>query len=261
MMRGVILGDGPMGRAVAAALAAESDWAAEVRGRPVSPSGHEFPILARADVVFDFSRGGEVAANLRRALDAGCTAFVIGTTGWDADRELVDAWLHDRGAAGVASANFSLGVALFTQLIESATRLFGPLDTFDPYLMEWHRRGKADRPSGTAKELTRRILAAHPRKQRPAESGRLGSAAPDELEVAVIRAGSSPGMHLVAFDSPGETVELRLTARDRSAYADGAVAAARWVVVGNRAPGLHPFDAVVADLTAEHAAHTFPVPV
>jgi dihydrodipicolinate reductase len=54
----------------------------------------------------------------------------------------------------------------------------------------------------------------------------------------------------VTFDGPGESVELRLTARDRTAYADGALAAARWLVREQRAPGLHPFDAVVDDLLA-----------
>ena len=36
-------------------------------------------------------------------------------------------------------------------------------------------------------------------------------------------------MHLVGFDAAGETVELRLTARDRSAYAAGILAAADWL--------------------------------
>ena len=54
----------------------------------------------------------------------------------------------------------------------------------------------------------------------------------------------------MTFDGPGESVELRLTARDRTAYADGALAAARWLVEETRGPGLHPFDAVVDDLLA-----------
>ena len=70
------------------------------------------------------------------------------------------------------------------------------------------------------------------------------------LEVAGIRAGAAPGSHLVTFDGPGESIELRLTARDRSAYADGALAAARWLTTERRAPGMHPFDAVVDDLLA-----------
>jgi 4-hydroxy-tetrahydrodipicolinate reductase len=75
----------------------------------------------------------------------------------------------------------------------------------------------------------------------------------DDLEVVSIRAGASPGMHLVGFDAAGETVELRLTARDRSAYAAGILAAADWLTRAPRAPGIHPFDPVVDELLARPA--------
>jgi dihydrodipicolinate reductase len=52
-------------------------------------------------------------------------------------------------------------------------------------------------------------------------------------------------MHLVGFDALGETVELRLTARDRSAYAVGILAAADWLTRAPRTPGIHTFDPVV----------------
>ena len=61
-------------------------------------------------------------------------------------------------------------------------------------------------------------------------------------------------MHLVGFDSPGETIELRLTARDRSAYAAGALAAADWLSRTTRPAGIHPFDEVVDELLAAPAA-------
>ena len=122
------------------------------------------------------------------------------------------------------------------------------IDAFDPYLVEWHRRTKADRPSGTARDLSRRILAGHPRKRRISDASRDGAPEPDELDVAVLRAGASPGMHLVGFDAPGESVEMRLTARDRSAYALGALAAADWLLRQPRAPGFHSFEDVVDDV-------------
>ena len=73
---------------------------------------------------------------------------------------------------------------------------------------------------------------------------------PADLEVVSIRAGASPGMHLVGFDAVGETVELRLTARDRTAYATGVLAAADWLRRIARAPGIHTFDPVVDELLA-----------
>jgi 4-hydroxy-tetrahydrodipicolinate reductase len=123
--------------------------------------------------------------------------------------------------------------------VEDAARLFAPFSGFEPYVLEWHRRSKADRPSGTARELTRRLTANHPAA---------------EPEVAVIRAGSAPGMHLLGFDSASETIELRLTARDRSGYAAGALLAADWLAATPRTPGLHSFDAVVDELIAARRA-------
>jgi 4-hydroxy-tetrahydrodipicolinate reductase len=154
----------------------------------------------------------------------------------------VDALLRSTGASAVVASNFSLGVALFGRLVELAADLFGAVDGFDPYLVEWHRRGKVDRPSGTALDLGRRMVGRHPA---------IGSL--DDLEVASVRAGSSPGMHLVGFDAAGETMELRLTARDRSAYAAGILAAADWLSRASRAPGIHPFDAVIDELLAQPA--------
>jgi 4-hydroxy-tetrahydrodipicolinate reductase len=248
----IIFGDGGLGRAIAAALAESGEPAPLLLGRPLS-AAHDPAGLPRADVAFEASRGDAVASNVEATLAAGVRRLVIATTGWDGDRDRVAALVRDADAAAVVASNLSLGMALFARLVDAAVALFGPLEAFDPYLVEWHRRTKADRPSGTAKELSRRILAAHPRKRRLADPGRDGPPAPDELDVAVIRAGASPGMHLVGFDAAGETVELRLTARDRSAYAAGALAAAGWLLAEPRAAGLHPFDVVVDDLLAASA--------
>jgi 4-hydroxy-tetrahydrodipicolinate reductase len=244
-MHSIVAGDGGMGRAVAAALAGRGTPPLTILGMPASPSGHEPDRFSGAEVVFDFSEGDAVLSNVRAALGGGVRAFIIGTTNWASDREEVAAALGNYGATAVASANFSLGVMLFARLVEEAARLFGPFADYDPYLVEWHRRTKADRPSGTAIELSRRLIAAHPRKTRVAEPRASGAPAPEELDVAVIRAGAAPGMHLVGFDAPGESLEMRLTARDRSAYAAGAVTAAEWLLAEARSPGFHSFDEVV----------------
>ena len=232
-----ILGDGPLGRAVEM-MARERGADVRILGRPAT-GRHRLDDLAEPDVVVEASRGDAVGSNLAAALDAGCSRFVIATTSWAAARADVDAMLREHGAAAVAAANFSIGVVLFGRLVETAVELFGPLEAFDPYLLEWHRRSKRDRPSGTATDLARRIADGHPRL-----------AGPDDLEVVSVRAGASPGMHLVGFDAAGETVELRLTARDRSAYAAGTLAATDWLRRAPRAPGLHSFDPIVDELIA-----------
>ena len=232
-----ILGDGHLGWAVAAA-ASERGVRTPVVGRPPGRR-HDPTTFDGVDVVIDATVGSAVPANVEAALDAGVRRFVIATTGWADDQEWVDGRLRAEGATAVAASNFSLGVALFSRLVAVASELFGATDGFDPYLVEWHRRGKVDRPSGTSLELARRIVGRHP-----------SIASVDDLELVSLRAGASPGMHLVGFDAAGESIELRHTARDRSAYAVGVLAAADWLTRATRAPGIHPFDPVIDELLA-----------
>ncbi len=249
-MLSIVAGDGGMGRAITAALDGRGMPPLAILGLPDSADGHAPSRFRGAELVFDFTVGDAVAGNVRAALDGGVRHFVIGTTNWTGDRDRVARMLTERDAAAVASANFSLGVMLFARLVEDAARLFGPFAEYDPYLVEWHRRTKPDRPSGTALDLSRRLIAAHPRKTRVAEPMAQGSPAPEELDVSVIRAGAAPGMHLVGFDAPGESLEMRLTARDRSAYASGAVTAAEWLLAEPRTSGIHTFDEVVDSIIA-----------
>ena len=253
-MLSVVAGDGGMGRAVASALAGRGMPPLAILGMPDSAEGHSPDSFRNAEVLFEFTTGDAVLQNVRSALAGGVRHVVIGTTNWAGDRPAVEALLREYEAAAVASATFSLGVMLFARLVEDAARLFGPFAEYDPYLVEWHRRTKADRPSGTAIELSRRLIAAHPRKTRVAQPMAHGSPAPDELDVSVIRAGAAPGMHLVGFDAPGESLEMRLTARDRSAYASGAITAAEWLLAEPRASGFHSFDDVVDSIIAKQSA-------
>jgi 4-hydroxy-tetrahydrodipicolinate reductase len=226
----IVLGDGPLGRAIGAALA-ERGETARILGRP--GRGHHDPLdLSGADVVVDASRGEAVAANVEAALQAGVRRFVLATTGWQTDADRVAAALRRSGATGVAAPNLALGAALFLRLVDEAARLAGALGGFEPSILEWHRRSKADRPSGTAREIVRRLAPDLPI---------------DVDEVAVLRSGSMPGMHVVGLDGASETIELRLTARDRSGYAAGALVAIDWLRAEPRTPGIHSFDTVVDD--------------
>jgi 4-hydroxy-tetrahydrodipicolinate reductase len=233
-----ILGDGALGGAIASRLRDRGDIVS-VRGRPAT-GRHELATIAGSDLVVDASRGDAVASNLTVALAAGVRRFVVATTGWPDDRERIGAAMTRAGASAIVAPNLALGAAIFLRLVDEAAALAAALGGFEPSVVEWHRRTKADRPSGTAREIV----------------GRLGAHLPIELdEVAVVRSGSMPGMHAVALDGPSETIELRLTARDRSGYAAGALAAIDWLLAGPRSAGLIPFDRVVDDRIAAAAAN------
>jgi 4-hydroxy-tetrahydrodipicolinate reductase len=233
-----ILGEGPLGHAVADALGARGDVVA-VHGRPRS-GRHDAGAIRGSDVVVDASRGDAVLSNVTVALAAGVRRIAVATTGWEQDRERVASRAERLGATVVAAPNLALGAAIFLRLVSDAAHLAAAIGGFEPSVVEWHRRAKVDRPSGTARDIVRRLSDA--------------SLSIDPDEIAVVRSGAMPGQHTVALDGPSETIELRLTARDRRGYAAGAIAAIDWLVADTGRPaGIVPFDVVVDDLIARHS--------
>ncbi|HRE99342.1 MAG TPA: dihydrodipicolinate reductase C-terminal domain-containing protein, partial [Pirellulaceae bacterium] len=49
--------------------------------------------------------------------------------------------------------------------------------------------------------------------------------------------GDNPGEHVIVFGMLGETIELRVAASNRDCYAEGALAAARYLI--GRPAGLY----------------------
>jgi 4-hydroxy-tetrahydrodipicolinate reductase len=199
--------------------------------------------LAGADVAFEFSVPAEAERNVRTALEAGCPV-VCGTTAWQAGPELRRA-ARRTGAGAVIAPNFSVGMNLFYEIVREAAGRLGRAGLHDPYIVEWHHRGKLDAPSGTARALARVVTEADPRRERIVEGHPDGALPADALQVVGVRAGHEPGTHVVGFDGPHDGIRLEHRARGRSAFALGAVLAGEWVL-GRR--GIHGFDRVLADL-------------
>jgi 4-hydroxy-tetrahydrodipicolinate reductase len=262
-MRALILGRGNMGRGIRDALAARGDEVVAVLGRSTDDQRPDPAGLGPIDVAFEFSHGDDVLPNVEYALATGARAIVLGTTAWSNARPAVIRALEAADATLVDGPTYSVGTVLFGELAEQAARVFGRIDGFDPYILEWHRRAKADRPSGTAAAIATRLLPHLPRKSRARLAEGTTAPEPDTLEIVSLRAGASPGMHVVGFDAPGESIELRITARDRSAYVAGALLAADWLrEAKDRPTGIVRFDAVVRHLLEDPtpAPPTAPLP-
>lgn len=166
------------------------------------------------DVAIDFSTPTAVVENLPR-LAAHGVSVVIGTTGWSAHEPELRRLVERSGVGVVAAPNFSVGAVLFQALIERAAELFGRQPEFGAWVHELHHAAKRDAPSGTALALKAAMVRAG--YERP-------------VHVSSTRAGSIPGTHEVGFDGPYETVTLTHAVRDRTTFAYGALAAARWVI-------------------------------
>jgi 4-hydroxy-tetrahydrodipicolinate reductase len=250
-MRALITGTGNMGRAIAAALEARGDVIVAMTGRETGyPNADE---IGPADVSFEFSHDSTLLTHVDLALAAGCRAFVIGTTGWRASDEVgqaLTARLDAATARAVVAPTFSLGAVLFGDIAEYAARLFGSFSDYDPYLFEQHRAAKADRPSGTALAVAARLVPHLQAKREARLAAGSGAPDPDVLEVVALRAGSHPGMHTVGFDGPGEALEIRITARDRSAYVAGAILSADTLMEQPDRQGITEFTTLVHERTA-----------
>jgi 4-hydroxy-tetrahydrodipicolinate reductase len=166
-----------------------------------------------ADVAIDFSTAEAVPTTVP-LLAARGTSVVVGTTGWQAQEERMRTEVARSGIGIVAAPNFAIGVNLFVALVERAAELMAPSPDFGAYLHELHHVAKRDAPSGTA-------LAIEAALKRRGYAHR--------LDVASTRAGAIPGTHTLGFDAAAETITLTHTARDRTAFARGALEAARWV--------------------------------
>jgi 4-hydroxy-tetrahydrodipicolinate reductase len=102
---------------------------------------------------------------------------------------------------------------LFDAVVARAAELFSKHPEFGPFIHEAHHAAKKDAPSGTALLLKETVLRA-------------GVTA---VDMSSTRAGYIPGVHTVGFDGPAETITLTHSARDRTAFARGAILAAKWV--------------------------------
>jgi 4-hydroxy-tetrahydrodipicolinate reductase len=235
-----------MGRAISAALAARGDTVVATLGRDAART--DVMPLRPVDVAFEFTHAEAVVGHARVAAATGARVLVTGTSGWIGDQAIRDELGAIAAACDmriVAGATFSVATVLFTGIAVEAARRFGRFTDFDPYVFEHHRRTKPDRPSGTALAIAEAMLPHLRSKRRARLPEGQGAPDPETLEVVAIRAGASPGMHVVGFDAPGESIELRVTARDRSAYVAGALLAADTALAD---PGLPPGLITFADL-------------
>jgi len=193
--------------------------------------------LEGAGVAIDFTLPGPSLEHARRC-QARSVPLVVGTTGHD---EAGRAELGRIAASLplVVAPNMSLGVNLLFRLAETAAGALGV--EYDAEIVEAHHRHKVDAPSGTALGLGNAVargrgisldaVAVH------ARHGSTGARPDGAIGFAVIRGGDIVGDHRLIFAGPGERIELAHHAEDRSGFARGALAAARWLV--GRPPGLY----------------------
>jgi 4-hydroxy-tetrahydrodipicolinate reductase len=210
-----IIGDGKMGQSIRDLALARGWTIAAFIGEKESAGGKGITraMLGTAQVAVEFTEPRAAVANTVATLRAG-VPIVVGTTGWYEQLPEVTKVANESGAAMLWSPNFSLGVNVLLEVARYAGTLMRHLQGFDAHIVETHHSAKKDAPSGTAIAL--------------------GKAASDGLDrpipITSIRTGSVPGTHELIFDARFEQLSLNHVARDRLVFAEGALAAAAWLI-------------------------------
>ena len=227
---------GRMGQAIIAAVNARPDLSLAARFDRPGPTVDDLTACA---VIIDFSSPAASAALATQAAARGGPALIIGSTGLSAEEDAAIV-AAARSVAIVRSGNFSLGVNVLAGVVRETARRLSALD-WDIEITEAHHRRKVDAPSGTALMLAEAAaggrgvaladVAVH------ARHGLTGPRPDGAIGFAVLRGGGVVGEHAVVFAAEDEILTLSHSARDRSLFARGALAAALWLP--GKPPGLY----------------------
>ncbi|MEZ4956902.1 MAG: 4-hydroxy-tetrahydrodipicolinate reductase [Saprospiraceae bacterium] len=192
--------------------------------------------LKRADVAIEFSRPETAFQNVANCLEIGLP-IISGTTGWlDQLSAAKKICLEQKGAFLYAS-NFSVGVNVFFALNKYLASLMSGHSQYNVSMEEVHHVEKLDYPSGTAITLAEGILSNT--KEKKIWEGRLeqqenkNEPVEDDGSKLIItskRIDSVPGTHIVKWSSSIEQIEISHVAHSREGFAEGAIAAAEWII-------------------------------
>ena len=132
------------------------------------------------------------------------------------------------------SGNFSVGIALLASLARQTARMFPDADI---EIVESHHNQKLDVPSGTALMLARAIREARPEAEFLVGRHENGKREKKEIGIHSLRMGNTVGIHEIIVNTGTQIITLKHEAQDRSLFAEGALAAAAFLV--EQAPGLY----------------------
>jgi 4-hydroxy-tetrahydrodipicolinate reductase len=209
----LILGRGKTGSLVAE-VAAQRKHHVQIAGSKENATGAALTPekLRDIDTIIDFTTPHSVVAHIEACVQAGKN-LVVGTTGWDKDRDHVKKLVEQNGTGCIFSPNFSIGVNLFLEVARAAAAALR--HDYSGQIFERHHASKKDAPSGTAISLQQVIKEACSEKEA--------------LEITSFREGEVVGLHEVVLESYSDRIYLCHDAKSRHGFAEGAVRAAEWL--------------------------------
>ena len=195
-------------------------------------------VTAPADCIIDFSNHAGTA-DLTAYAAQKKLPLVIATTGHT--RQELEAIREAAKQIPVFySGNMSLGIALLTRLARQTAAMFPNADV---EIVESHHNQKLDVPSGTALMLAKAVQEARPQSHLLVGRHENGKRTKEEIGIHSLRMGNTVGIHEVIVNTGTQIITLKHEAQDRSLFAEGALAAAAFLI--GKDPGLYNMDDMV----------------
>jgi len=227
-----------MGRLICAALGDGVIGKVSIDGENGVPKSFEELGAVSADVVIDFSHHSAAAAVLAYAKKIGAAA-VIGTTGHTPEEKALIFAAAEEIPVFYAG-NVSLGIAVLCRLVKEAVAFFPEADI---EIVEVHHIRKVDAPSGTARMLFNAVKEVRPDAVENCGRSGEGKRTQNEVGIHALRMGSVVGIHEVHITTQNQSLVLKHESGSRAMLADGAVAAARFMV--GKEKGLYDMESIL----------------
>lgn len=191
------------------------------------------------DCIIDFSHHSVTPSLLDFSIERELPLVLCTTGHTDEETELIH-----KAAESIPlfySGNMSLGVAMLVELAKTTAAAFPEAEI---EIVEKHHNRKVDAPSGTALMLANAIREVRP--ELHANAGRSGQCKRDRNEIGIhsIRMGNIVGEHEVIIGTPSQTISLKHEAHNRTLFAEGAIAAAAFLV--NCEAGLYDMKSMIS---------------
>lgn len=180
---------------------------------------------ADVDVIIDFSHHAATNDILAFAEKNGLP-LVLATTGQTPEEKETITKASGKIPLFFA-ANYSVGVAALIRLAKQAAKA---LPGADIEIVETHHNRKIDAPSGTALAIAEGLKEVLP--DAKFVEGRSGYCKREKGEIGInsIRMGNIVGIHEVIIGTNTQTITLKHEAHDRALFAEGALAAADFLM-------------------------------
>ena len=220
---------------------------------PAGESAGEIPVYTSldgvistegVDCIIDFSHHSVTPALLDFAV-ANSLPLVLCTTG-HTDGEIAAIRRAAEHIPLFYSGNMSVGVALLIELAKTAAAAFPEAEI---EIIEKHHDRKIDAPSGTALMLAKAICEVRPDAYTNCGRSGQGKRVPEEIGIHSIRMGNIVGEHEVIVGTKNQTISLKHEAHSRALFAEGAIAAADFLV--DKAAGLYDMKSMIASPSCE----------